>query len=365
MSRKGFEGLMELAKEAAINEFGIDFNTEPTGDWYKLATAFVLLGTFLEDKIYHVRAGENIFTATGTQLDDILTNDLFFRIQGEKASGYAVVTGEQNIDIPINSIYVKGKNDLMYTNIEAGTLTTVPLSLKFQCTERGIEGNLKEDNFISVTKAPIGIRNVKNLEITNGLDMEDDYNYLKRYLANAKALTWELEAIIGEVRKLRGVISANGVRNNTMTDGVNGIPKKSIRIVVKGGDEQEIAETIYKNIHTPLTVGEISKPVETSAGTTEIINFDRPRSVLIDYKHNIISSKKEEIIELLKEYLNEIGLGEFISTEEFRRRKLYDLEETEIKVLSIRYKKNTESEYKDFLQLAYDEEGKAGAEELL
>lgn len=365
MSKMGFEGLMKMAQEAAKNEYGTDFNVEPTGDWYKISVPFITLATFLEDKIYHVKAGENIFTAVGEQLDDLLTNDLFFRKQGEKATGNAIVKGNKNTEIALNSILVKGSNGISYINIEAGKIIDGEITLKFEAESIGEVGNLPEDNFISVVKAPVGIKNIKNLLISNGLDQEDDYNYLKRYLANTEVLAWELGTIISEVKKLQGVISADGVRNNTMTDGVNGINKKSIRIVVKGGDEQEIAETIYQNIHTPDTVGKVEKEIVTSAGTTEIIRFDRPLTVKIDYKHNIISSRKEEILKLLTEYLNTAGIGEFVSTEEFRRKKLLHIDSSEIKVLTISYKKESENNYQDFLKLNYDEEGAAGKGEAI
>lgn len=365
MSKKGFEGFMEMSQEAAKNQYGADFNTASTGDWYKVVTPIILLANYLEDKIYSIKAGMNIFTAVGTQLDDNLTNDLFFRKQGARATGEAEVIGEKGIEIQANTIVVKGTNGLTYTNTTSGKTTNETLKLKFECMEIGSQGNLKADNFLSVVKAPIGIRNVKNYEITEGLDQEDDYNYLKRYLANTEVLAWELGTILSEIKKLQGVISADGVRNNTMTDGLNGIPKKSIRVVVKGGNEQEIAETIYKNIHTPDTVGEIEKEITTSAGTTELIRFDRPLTVKIDYKYNIISSRKEEILQLLEEYLNSAGIGEFISTEEFRRKKLLYIDSSEIKVLTISYKKESENNFQDFLKLNYDEEGAAGIGETL
>lgn len=356
---KGFDGLMEMAKQEAINQFGEDFNTGTTSTWYKLIAPLIMPCAYLEGLAISLKSARNIYTAVDTQLDDILTNDLVFRIQGAKAKGTAVIKGNGIIDIPVNSIQVKGSNGLIYTNTEFGRLSSGSVTLKFECVALGSDGNIPENNFASTIKAPSGINDVQNdTAFINGLDRETDYDYLQRYLTTVKNKEWSLPAIISAIRQLDGVKSCDGIRNNTNEDGV--IPKKSIRIVVDGGDEQEIAETLYLKIHTANTVGSVEKQVQMTDTEYETVKFDRPKTTTIDYQYTIISPDKERIIILLEEYLNEIGVGEIVSAEEFRKKKLDSVTQINMSVLDLGFKKSGGGSYSSYLQLNFDEKGKAG-----
>ena len=74
LETKGFNGLMEMAQQEAQKKenFGSDFNVSDTGDYYKLIAPFIYLCTYLEDKIISVARGLNIYTAQGTELDNLL-----------------------------------------------------------------------------------------------------------------------------------------------------------------------------------------------------------------------------------------------------------------------------------------------------
>lgn len=352
----GFNGLMELAKKEAKNQFGEDFNVEDTGNWYKLIAPFIMLSSILEDEFLSLKASRNIYTAHGDELDDLFSNDLVFRLQGSKACGEAIVSGANGIIIEKQSIRVKGNNDIVYTNIEEGTIVDGQIELKFEAEDIGEVGNMRRGNFISVIKAPAGIKNITNKEISSGTNTETDYEYLERYLSTVRDITWTLESIKSEIKKIQGVISCDGVRNNTIEDLF--IPKKSIRLIVDGGDENIIAETIYKKIHTADTVGNVKVDIEIAPKIFQEIKFDRPIIKKIDYKYSIISNEKEKILELLKEYLNETKIGSFISTEEFRKNKLDGVTLVGLKELTLQFK--LDNSFSSYVQLNYDEKGQAG-----
>lgn len=356
---KGFDGLMDMAKKEAKKQFGDDFNTEETGTWYKMMAAIVLPLSYLEGMAIANKRARNIYTAVGDELDDLLTNDLVFRIEGAKAKGTCIVKGSGIIDIPVGSIQVKGSNGLIYTNAEYGRITSSTITLKFECVETGKSGNIPENNIISTVKAPPNVIDVQNnTKFIDGLDRENDYDYLQRYLLTVKDKDWSLPAIKAAIKQLPGVKSCDGIKNNTINDGV--IPAKSVRIVVDGGDDQQIAETLYLKIHTAGTVGRVEKRIEMSPGQFITIKFDRPTSVPIDFQYSIVSSEKDRIIELIKEYLNEVGVGEIISAEEFRKAKLDNATLINTKVLDLGFKKQSSLTYTPFIQLNYDEKAKAG-----
>lgn len=360
---KGFDGLFEMAINEAKNQFGKDFNTAPTSNWYKAMAPIILGLSYLEDKFVSLKRARNIYTAQGEELDDICSNDLVFRIEGAKATGKAVVKGNNGVVIDKKSIQIKGTNDMIYTNVESGVISDGSIELKFECMELGISGNIPENNIKSTIKAPTGITDVQNsISFTGGTDRETDYDYLQRYLLTVRNRDWSLPAIKGAILQLNGVKSCDGIRNNTMEDGV--IPKKSMRLVVEGGDEEEIAKTIYLRTHTVNTVGEIEKEIEMVPGQFETIRFDRPKVIAIDYQYTIQAPNKEEILELLKEYLNEnVGVGELVSAEEFRKIKLDSSLQLRIKVLDLGFKKSGDWTYSPYYQLNYDEKGRAGTGE--
>lgn len=356
---KGFDGLMQLAIDEAKKQFGDDFNTEQTGNWYKLISPIILALTYLESMAIANKRARNIYTAVGNDLDDLLSNDLVFRIEGNNATGTCLITGTGIIDIPIGSIEVKGSNGLIYTNIEYGRITSGNVTLKFKCTKSSKSGNIPENNMISTIKAPNGITDVQNkVPFIDGLDRETDYDYLQRYLLTIRDKDWSLPAIKSAIRQLPGVKSCDGIRNNTIQDGA--IKAKSIRIVVDGGDDAQIAKTMYLKIHTADTVGKVEKRIEMSPGQFTTVRFDRPTVTSIDFQYSIISPDKDRIIELIKEYLNEVGVGEIISAEEFRKAKLDNVTLINTKVLDLGFKKQSSLTYSPFIQLNFDEKAKAG-----
>ncbi len=357
----GFDGLFKMAEKEAINQFGDDFNTSTTSNWYKLMAPIILSLSYLEDKFISLKKSRNIYTAQGIELDDICSNDLVFRISGSKATGTATIKGEDNLIIDKGSVQIKGTNELLYTNIESGTIKNGSLDLKFECNDLGSNGNIPENNIKTTVKAPVGVTDVQNIKsaFSGGTDRESDYDYLQRYLLMFRSKDWSLPAIKSAIRQLDGVVSCDGIRNNTMEDGV--IPKKSMRLVIDGGNEDEIARTIYLRTHTVNTVGSVEKKIEMVPGQFETIKFDRPKTTTIDYQYTIQASNKDEILNLLKEYLNQnVGVGELISAEEFRKTKLTSSMQVNIKVLDLGFKKHESPTYAPYIQLNFDEKAKAG-----
>lgn len=363
MAKKGFNGLMAMTIEESKNQWSDDFNNSEDSDFYKLAASFMPAFVYLEDKVISLKRSYNIYTCQGQELDDIINNDVLPRILGNKSKGIFTVKGIDKTFVDHGEIQVEAFNGETFTNIGSGNILNGVLDVEFVCDNATSGGNFPANNIERVIKAPAGINDVQNSNpTTGGLDVETDYEYLKRYLESNTGSEWVLSAIIAEVKKVPGVTSASGDRNNTMTDntGSQGLPPKSIRIIAKGGDEQEICDAIYRKIHTPNTVGLITKNVEVIPGKNEAIRFDRPTETAIDYRYNIMADKKTEVLALLVEYLNELGINDFISSEDFRNKKIGISQDYGIKALSIQFKRSSETPYSDFIQLKYDEEGKAG-----
>ena len=209
---KGFQGLMELAqKEAQKKEnFGSDFNVEPTGDYYKLVAPFIYLCSYLEDKAISIARGLNIYNAQNEELDNLLY--FFPRRFGTKAQVHCKVTATNFVDVLQGDIIIQAENGVKYENIERFEVdSSRTKTILFQSLFEGEEGNIQINKIEKVIKAPASIVDVQNVEIgEGGLSSETDYEYLKRYLAGNSKGEWSLLSILNAIRKLPGVKSANG-----------------------------------------------------------------------------------------------------------------------------------------------------------
>ena len=136
-----------------------------------------------------------------------------------------------------------------------------------------------------------------------------------------------IEAIQANVyRRVDGVTSCLVTENNTDTIDSDGLLPHSIKVIVEGGDEQEIAETIYQYSCRGIDFnGEIEKSVRDSAGVTHVIKFARPVAVKVWLKIEITKDAEtewgnnniNEIRELILEQTNNITVGQDVILQKF------------------------------------------------
>ena len=95
--------------------------------------------------------------------------------------------------------------------------------------------------------------------------------------------THTLQAIKSKVRQLDNVADVFGMENNTETTDAFGTPRQFIWIIVEGGEDLEIATTIYNKVAGGIgTRGNQNITVQDEDGQQYIINFDRPTYVNVN-----------------------------------------------------------------------------------
>ena len=108
-----------------------------------------------------------------------------------------------------------------------------------------------------------------------------------------------MDALIGAILNLKGVIDVKGYENNLGNKDEKGIPANSIALVVDGGDATEIATIIANKKSMGVgTYGETSVTVINPIGGQQTINFLRPIEIGI-----FVSIR----LQALTDYTNEIG----------------------------------------------------------
>lgn len=89
-------------------------------------------------------------------------------------------------------------------------------------------------------------------------------------------------AIISNVKNLEGVTAAFVIANRTFVTDVDGRPPKSFEVVVEGGDELTIGETIWRYHPAGIeTYGDITRTITDDDGLTQTVLFSRPVNIYI------------------------------------------------------------------------------------
>lgn len=129
-----------------------------------------------------------------------------------------------------------------------------------------------------------------------GRNRETDIELRERYYNSVRisgAAT--AESIIANLINDNPTVSYAKIYENRSNYEKDGMPPHSFEIVVTGGTDQEIAETIYKYKPAGIeTHGNVSRPVEDINGDEIIIKFSRAISVPIYVRVTVLSLTDEE-----------------------------------------------------------------------
>ena len=157
---KTFEEALETMQESAREQFGDDFNVSNTSNWYRLIGLPVsLLCVEKSQNIKDLEDRMNIYKATGTDLDDILSNFRFSRKQSSAATGtWTTSNSTPNTVVSIGALTVERATDgISYKNINQVTISSLGVGIfEIECETSGIIGNC-DIGAIDKIKTPVAI----------------------------------------------------------------------------------------------------------------------------------------------------------------------------------------------------------------
>jgi uncharacterized phage protein gp47/JayE len=159
------------------------------------------------------------------------------------------------------------------------------------------------------------------LDFYAGAENETDAEYRARFEESRGTFPSETrEGLLDEIRKLSGVEAVRIYDNPSLTDTAQA-DSLTFNTVVRGGSNQEIAQTIYDNkpINT-LTSGTVTIPVDTSDGDVEPISFSKASSYAADIRISyrlsnntpLSSLERESVTSGINELLNELLIGDIV-----------------------------------------------------
>ena len=124
-----------------------------------------------------------------------------------------------------------------------------------------------------------GLDSVYNrYDLTTGRNEETDTELRQRYLESlAVTGVGTLDAIVAAVKRVQGVSDASGVENDTETTSPDGVPAKSFKIVVVGGQNDNIAQAIWDTKPAGIRAfGTIFGTAYDLGGLSHNVYFSRP-----------------------------------------------------------------------------------------
>lgn len=142
---------------------------------------------------------------------------------------------------------------------------------------------------------------------------------LRQRQAKSTALTsyTPLKGLVGAVASLTGVTQVQPYENDTGTTDANGIPERSIALVVEGGDAVEIATAIKaKKTLGGGTFGNTSEFILNGYGIPEEIRFSRPVLVTIKVEVTLTplagftTAIQTSMKQALVDYINALPIGD-------------------------------------------------------
>ena len=362
---KTFEEALETMQDSAREQFGEDFNVSSTSNWYRLIGLPVsLLCVEKSQNIKDLEDRMSIYKATGTDLEDILSNFRFSRKQSSKATGtWTTSNSTPNTVVSIGALTVERATDgITYKNTNAVTISSLGVGIfEIECETSGIIGNCDIGEINKITTPVSGISSGSNTAtLEDGQDQETDLEYLSRYLeASSTEAYWNLDGIYSELLAVDGVTSAyvNCNRENVVDS--NGWLPHSRIYVVDGGADKDIAEAIYRKTDRAIAEnGSVSVTVTDIQGIERIVKFDRPVTQIVDFKVTVLpeSTNITNIIATIKSYIDSISIGGLITQTnaiESVRSAGY-LTGTGIQSLEVKFALGGTGSYNPTLQLVYN-----------
>jgi len=323
-----------------------------------------------QDDIGLVLRSAQIDHAEGKALDLLTALIGITRDEADKATGTAKFSrsdpAPSDYVIPEGTVVQTDSIDPIQFETTEGVILeqdTTSVTASIKAVNGGPEANVGPNTLTVMPDPPTGIENVTNpAETTGGSARETDDELRQRAKEElAEGSRASSPALVNSTSRLDGVTSVSIFVNDTNEDntGSGGLPDHSFELVIAGGNDQEIAQTILETKAAGDTSYAGANGVSNSAtaelpnGQTQTISFSRPDPVKIYVDVTVTKTDEfagtDEVKDAIVEYIGGIrtsgndvtglGVGEdVIYTEVLTQihnvRGVYDVPSLEIGISS-------------------------------
>jgi uncharacterized phage protein gp47/JayE len=260
-----------------------------------------LIGVFSEREASLWDLGEEVYnsqypdTGSGTSLDNISAITGITRLGADFTRVRATLTGVSGTQVLAGTVFSVLGNPVARFQADS-TVTLISGTALVDCTAEVTGPTQVLAGTLTVIETPVtGLTAVTNVEDgTLGRNLETDAELrIRRAETLQKAGAAAIDAIRARLLDLSGVTDVIAFENDTLVTDLAGRPAKSFEMVVNGGDEQLIADTIWAAKAGGIrTYGSETTSVTDSQGIARQINWSRPTLVPIYLIVNIIKTNQ-------------------------------------------------------------------------
>lgn len=278
--RKTYDEILTNLEDRAKQLFGSDMNIEETSPLGKYIRIIAYQIDELWEDIEGAYYSGFVSTARGISLDRVSTTLAISRHLAAPSKAILKISGTPGYTVPLGFI-VATENDIQYTTTEDVVLDESGIgTTEVMCMEEGIKGNALAGQINVIVNPDADVVSVTNEEDAySGRDKESDTAFRERIISSIGSTEGSTtDAILGSILKLSDVKSVTIRENPNSTEDDEGRPPHSFEVFVQGGNDQEIAETIFEK--KPLGIqsyGTTSVSVNDIANNPHSIKFSRPK----------------------------------------------------------------------------------------
>lgn len=190
-------------------------------------------------------------TATGYFLDCICEKNRIYRLQPQYTTFDLILNGTPNTTLESGDITVADNLEGIYYNLDETVIIggNGTVKAKFICQFYG-DYYPKSGAKFNILTPVNGLENItmdeENLNLSIGRQVETDEELRRRRMNSVQQTsTSTLASIKASLYSLNGVYHVTYFENDTEQTDENGLPMKSFEFIVDGGDNKEIAQTIF------------------------------------------------------------------------------------------------------------------------
>ena len=308
-------------------ELNLDSNT-PDGQIIEIISQ---LGSAMRELITEVYNSFNPDSCVGAIQDNRYQINYVTRKAGSYTLQNFTITTNKTVELqgldasyndPEASAYSLSDNTgTIWYLVDSKTLYAGSTVCEFRAKDKGViiptVGTIT--NQVTVVEGVTNVINNFNPTII-GTEEESDSDFrIRREQALELPSENSIDAIRGQLLNLEGVSAVNTHTNNTNSTDATGTPSHSIWVVVEGGANNEIAQTIYANLGAAGTKGTVAVQLYSASLQPITINFDRATIKPLYIKFNIYPKGDlgEINVNEVKEYIAEnlvYEIGEDVET---------------------------------------------------
>lgn len=289
--------------------FGVNIDTSETSFLGKLIRNLSWDEAYLWELAEDVYNAPFVNSAEGTALDNVGMYLTITRRPATKSKTIVTIYGDDGVVIP-KGFKIGTKKGIVFETLEDATINGGSVDVYVESIGAGKENNVDKETITEILNPALGVDKVINKEAAvGGLNTETDNEFRERYKKSYSRVGGStVPAITAALLDIDKVVDCE-VRENVTMETIDGIPPKSVACFVFGGEDKDIAKTIYENKAAGIQAfGDIVVDIKDDKEEVHKIGFTRAKVEEIFVKLKIKKDKDYKGDEAIKRaILNYIG----------------------------------------------------------